>query len=158
MDSELLAKQGDAEIAQDQGYYYLSQSSPMRGFFQNSRNGNNFAVINSEVRWPLFKFFSKKPLNSEFTKTFMFTLFSDVGSAWNGFNPYSEENQFNQVISAGNPVLVSIQNNREPVVWSYGFGARAKILGYFVRADYGWGVDDGQILDGVLHLSLNMDF
>jgi hypothetical protein len=158
VDSELLAKQGDAEIAQDQGYYYLSQSSPMRGFFQNSRNGNNFAVINSEVRWPLFKFFSKKPLNSEFTKTFMFTLFSDVGSAWNGFNPYSEENQFNQVISAGNPVLVSIQNNREPVVWSYGFGARAKILGYFVRADYGWGVDDGQILDGVLHLSLNMDF
>ena len=158
VDSELLAKQGDAEIAQDQGYYYLSQSSPMRGFFQNSRNGNNFAVINSEVRWPVFTFFSKKPLNSEFTKTFMFTLFSDIGSAWNGFNPYSEENQFNQVVSAGNPVLVSVENNREPVVWSYGFGARAKILGYFVRADYGWGVDDGQILDGVLHLSLNIDF
>lgn len=158
VDSELLAKQGNAEIAQNQGYYYLSQASPLRGFFQNSRNGNNFAVINSEIRWPVFQFFSKKPLNSEFTKSFMFTLFSDVGSAWNGFNPYSEENQFNQVISDGNPVLVTIQNNREPVVWSYGFGARAKILGYFVRADYGWGVDDGQILDGVLHLSLNLDF
>ncbi len=158
VDSELLPKQGDGGASSNQNYYYLSHSAPMRGFWQNSRSGNNFAVINSELRWPVFQFFSKKPLNSEFTKSFQFTLFSDVGSAWNGPNPYSQENEFNEINSQGNPVSVTVKNNREPIIWSYGFGARAKILGYFIRADYGWGVDDGQILDGVLHLSLNLDF
>jgi len=110
------------------------------------------------LRLPVFEFFSKKPLNSEFAKTFQFTLFSDVGSAWTGANPYSDENAFNEISEEANPVAVFIKNNREPIIWGYGFGARAKILGYFVRADYGWGVDDGEIQDGVLHLTLNLDF
>ncbi|MFK7756332.1 MAG: hypothetical protein AB8B53_05305 [Flavobacteriales bacterium] len=158
LDNELIPQQGDATISNNQNYYYLSQNAPMRGFFQNSRNGTSLAVINSELRWPLFEFFSKKPLNSEFTKTLQFTLFSDVGSAWTGPQPYSDENDFNQISQEANPVSVSINNNREPIIWSYGLGMRAKILGYFVRADYGWGVDDGEIQSGVLHLSLNLDF
>jgi len=158
VDNELIPTQGDASISPDQGYYYISQSTPMRGFFQNSRSGTSFAVINSEVRWPIFQFFSKKPLNSEFTKSFMLNFFSDVGSAWTGAHPYSDENAFNQVEVETNPVQVTLENNREPVVWSYGLGVRAKILGYYVRADYGWGIDDQQRQDGVLHLSFSMDF
>ncbi len=158
VDSELNPQRGDAGISGDQNYYYLTQAAPLRGFFQNSRNGSNQAVINSEVRWPVFKFFSKKPLNSEFTKTFMFTLFSDLGAAWNGIHPYVEDNDFNQITVENNPVSVTISNNRTPIIWGYGFGARAKILGYYVRADYGWAVDDNQIIGNRLHLSLNLDF
>jgi hypothetical protein len=53
---------------------------------------------------------------------------------------------------------VSITNNREPVVYGYGFGFHSRMLGYFVRADWAWGVDDGRVLDRVFYLSLNMDF
>jgi hypothetical protein len=35
---------------------------------------------------------------------------------------------------------------------------RSQLLGYFVRADWGWGVDDGVLLDRVFQLSLSTDF
>ena len=54
-------------------------------------------------------------------------------------------------------LTVTIKNNREPVIGGYGFGLRTRLLGYFVRADWAWGVDDGVILDNVFHFSLSLD-
>ncbi|MFT6410835.1 MAG: hypothetical protein ACJA15_001659, partial [Flavobacteriales bacterium] len=48
--------------------------------------------------------------------------------------------------------------NREPIIWGYGFGLRSRLLGYFVRADWAWGVDDGMIMDRVFSISLSTDF
>ena len=86
--------------------------------------------------------------------------FGDIGSAWTGLHPYSEENEFNQqeVSSGGGSVSVIIRNNREPIIWGYGAGLRSRILGYFVRADFAWGVDDGVVQPMVFYLSLNLDF
>ena len=44
------------------------------------------------------------------------------------------------------------------IIWDFGFGLRSQLLGYFVRADWGWGVDDGLILPRVFQLSLSTDF
>lgn len=141
-----------------QNYQFQTQGSPMRGFFANSRNGNTFAVINSELRWPVFSYFFNKPLKSDFLQNFQIIGFGDVGSAWTGLTPYSEENTFNiNTIKTGN-LTIDIQNNRNPVVYGYGFGLRSRILGYFVRVDWAWGVDDGMILDSVFYLSLALDF
>jgi hypothetical protein len=60
-------------------------------------------------------------------------------------------------VNAGS-ITVTINNNREPIVYSYGFGLRSRVLGYFVRLDWAWGVDDQQALPRVTHLSLNLDF
>ena len=145
-------------IDQTQNYFYQTLASPMRGFWVNSRNGNSFAVMNAELRWPVFKYFLNKPIKSDFVENFQLVPFADVGSAWTGPHPYSEENSFNQLTFEQNPITVTIDNNREPIVWGYGFGLRSRVLGYFVRADWAWGVDDGIILPRVFHLSLSMDF
>jgi len=145
-------------ISEDDGYAYFSQPTQIRGFRNMTRVGNNFALMNLEARWPVVRFFSKKPLNSEFAQTFTLVGFYDLGSAWNGRDPYSEENEFNNLTFEGNPITISIKNNREPVIWSYGFGARAKVMGYFVKADLGWGVDDGVLQKPVLHISFIQDF
>ena len=146
------------EISQDQGYAYQALGSPMRGFFVNSRNGNSFAVLNTEIRWPIFKYFLNTAIKSDFVENFQLIGFSDVGSAWTGLHPYSEDNDFNTQNYLGNPVQVKIENNREPIVWGYGFGLRSRVLGYFIRADWAWGVDDGIQLPRVFYLSLNLDF
>lgn len=148
----------DMPIADDQNYVYQALASPMRGFFVNSRNGHSFAVVNAEVRWPLFKYLLNKPIKSDFVENFQVVGFSDVGSAWTGLHPYSEDNRFNTQVYEGNPITVTIENNREPVVYGYGFGFRSRVLGYFVRADWAWGVDDGIRLPRVFYLSLNLDF
>lgn len=142
----------------EQNYQFQTRGSPMRGFFANARNGNSFAVINSELRWPIFSYFFQKPLKSDFLENFQVLGFFDVGSAWTGPTPYSKENSFNSTIIETGNVTIEIENNRDPVIYGYGFGLRSKLLGYFIRADWAWGVDDGITLDRVFYISLAMDF
>lgn len=145
-------------IDYSQNYAYQTIATNMRGFHQNVRNGNSFAVINSEIRWPVFRYFFNRPIKSDFVNNFQLIGFGDVGSAWTGTSPYSEDNSLTgQVIEQG-PITVRLKNQREPIVGGYGFGARSRILGYFIRFDYAWGVENGQILDPLLYVSLSLDF
>lgn len=148
----------DMPIATDQNYFFQTLASPMRGFWVNSRNGNSFAVANAEIRVPIFKYLMNKPIKSDFIENFQVALFSDVGTAWTGLDPYSNENRFNQLTFTQGPVTAVIDNNREPIIWGYGAGLRSRILGYFVRVDWAWGVDDGMVMPRVLHVSLALDF
>ena len=74
-----------------------------------------------------------------------------------GTDPYDEDNTFNQQVIDRNPLTITILNQREPILGSYGFGLHTRILGYFMRADWAWGVDDGVVLDPVFHFSLGLD-
>jgi hypothetical protein len=145
-------------INPDEPYRFQSFVGPVRGFWVNARNGNSAVVANAELRLPVFKYFAKNPIKSDFVENFQLVTFLDAGSAWTGWNPYSDKNLFNRTNVVQNPVTVSITNNREPLVYGYGFGLHSRLLGYFVRADWAWGVDDGRVLDRVFYLSLNMDF
>lgn len=146
------------QIATDQNYRFQTIGTNMRGFIQNIRNGNSFAVINSEIRWPVFKYFSNRPLKSEFATNFQLVAFGDVGSAWTGWNPYSESNQFNTYVIEKAPLTIYLDNKKDPIVASYGAGLRAKLWGYFVRLDYAWGVEDRRVQQPITHLSLGLDF
>ena len=146
------------QIATDQNYRFQTIGTNMRGFIQNIRNGNSFAVINSEFRWPVFKYFSNRPLKSEFATNFQIVAFGDLGSAWTGWNPYSESNQFNTYVIEKPPLTIYLDNKKDPIVASYGAGLRAKLWGYFVRLDYAWGVEDRRVQRPITHLSLGLDF
>lgn len=145
-------------ISDNVPYRFQSFIGPVRGFYVNARNGNSALVANAEVRLPLFRYLLNRPIKSDFVENFQVITFMDAGSAWTGFNPYADDNLFNQTTVFKNPVTVTITNNREPFVYGYGFGLRSRLLGYFVRADWAWGVDDGRVLDRVFYLSLNLDF
>ena len=43
----------------NQNYQFQTIATPMRGFGQNARNGNNFIAMNHELRIPMFSYFSK---------------------------------------------------------------------------------------------------
>lgn len=139
-------------------YAYQAFAGPMRGFYLNSRSGNNVAMASAEVRFPVFKYLMRRPIKSDFVENFQVVTFLDAGCAWTGRNPYSEENVFNRTVLESGSVTLTIDNNREPIIYGYGFGLRSRLLGYFVRADWAWGIDDGRIMPRVFYLSLNLDF
>lgn len=145
-------------IDPDQNFAFQTLGTPMRGFIYNARNGNSFSVINSEVRFPVFKYLFNRPLKSDFLENFQVVAFGDVGSAWTGPSPFSPENAFNNTIINRGDLTIEIESNRNPVVFGYGFGLRSKLLGYFIRVDWAWGVDDGIRLPSVFYLSLALDF
>ena len=122
------------------------------------RNGNNFVVWNSELRWPIFKYLLNRPIRSDFVQNFQIIGFGDLGMAWYDVNPYSDENVLNKNVYVGNPVTLTIFNQKEPIVGGYGFGLRSRLLGYFIRVDFAWGVDDKKVQKGMTYLSLTTDF
>ncbi len=149
---------GATSISREQPYVYQAMGTPVRGFFLNARNGSNFGIVNAEIRWPIFQYFIKKPIRSDFLKNFQLIGFTDVGSAWNGLSPYSPDNEFNSQVIENNPITIIIDNNREPIIYGYGYGLRSRLLGYFMKLDVARGVDDGVTLPRVLHFSLGKDF
>ncbi|MBN2683159.1 MAG: hypothetical protein JXR58_11670 [Bacteroidales bacterium] len=139
-------------------YGFQALATNMRGFIQNVRNGTKFALINSELRWPIIKYFANRPINSDFLENLQIVGFFDVGTAWNGNSPKSKENAYQtQVIRRPNLTII-IDKELSPLVYGYGFGVRTKLLGYFIRADWAWGIEKRTILDGIFYLSLSLDF
>ncbi|MCF6171954.1 MAG: hypothetical protein L3J66_13330 [Bacteroidales bacterium] len=145
-------------IDYSQNYAYQTLATNMRGFNQNIRNGNSFAVINSELRFPIFQFFSKTPLSSGFLRNFQFVGFGDIGTAWTGPSPYSKDNSlYTRYVDSG-PFHISVEVQKEPIVGGFGVGARIHLLGYFIRGDVSWGVDDYKVGKPVYYFSLSLDF
>ncbi len=139
-------------------YTYQTLATPMRGFEQNIRNGTSFFVINSELRFPLFQYFSQVPLSSAFLRNFQIVAFGDLGTAWTGLNPYDPSNSlYTNYVDSG-PLHISVEVQKEPIVAGFGAGARVHLLGYFLRGDVSWGVEDGKINKPVYYLSLSLDF
>ncbi len=145
-------------VATGNDYAYQTLATNMRGFQQNIRNGNTFAVLNSELRFPVFNYLFNRPIKSDFINNFQIVGFADVGSAWTGINPYSDENtHFKRTIDR-RPLLITVLVQKNPIVAGYGAGLRSRLFGYFIRADWAWGVEDGQIQPRIFYFSLSLDF
>lgn len=145
--------------AQSEGFGFQTLAANLRGFNQNIRNGNSYALANAELRIPLFKYLSKQPVLSTFWRNFQVVGFFDVGTAWQGRDPFSGDNPLNSVVIE-NPPTVSVTVNyfRDPLVAGYGLGVRAMLFGVHVRADYGWGIETRVVQKPVFHLGIGTDF
>ncbi|MEI6815294.1 MAG: hypothetical protein WCL14_01690 [Bacteroidota bacterium] len=142
-----------------QNYAYQALATNLRGFQQNVRNGNSFAVINSELRVPLFQYLINRPIKSDFIKNFQIIGFTDIGTAWNGKTPFDSTTSINKTYINNGPALtVILETQRQPIVAGYGFGLRSRMFGYFVRADWAWGYQDGVVQKSIFYLSLSLDF
>ncbi|MES2679159.1 MAG: hypothetical protein V4635_04705 [Bacteroidota bacterium] len=141
-------------------YGFQTLATNMRGFNQNIRNGNNFLVYNSELRIPVVRYLLNHPVRSDFLNNFQVIGFMDVGMAWNGLNPLSKENTENtqDYYYEGTSVIVTVVNQKNPLVAGTGFGLRSRLLGYFVRLDFGWGIDNWVVQKRIIGLSLTTDF
>ena len=156
------SKLAPSKLSNGSTYSFQTLSNNMRGFIQNCRNGSSFIVLNSEIRLPVFTFLFSQPLNSDFLNNFQIIGFGDLGTAWSGLSPFMDSNSLNhQTISIGGEARtgeVFLKTNKEPLIGGYGFGIRTTIIGYFIRADWAWGVEDGIVQKRLFYLSLTTDF
>lgn len=145
-------------VSPKENFGFQALATNMRGFRQNIRNGNNFALFNSEIRWPFVRYFAGHPLRSNFLNSLQVVGFGDLGTAWTGRDPWSGENAYDTEIFINGPVKVVLDSNRKPIVGGFGAGLRAQLMGYFVRADWAWGIENSYLLPRVFYLSFSLDF
>lgn len=146
------------QVTPDVNYGFQTLATNMRGFSQNIRNGNSFALINSEIRLPIVRYIAGHPLRSNFLNSLQIVGFGDIGTAWSGISPWSGNNGYDIQNITNGPVAVTLDSNRDPIVEGVGAGLRAQIFGYFVRADWAWGIENKYLLPRIFYLSFSLDF
>jgi len=144
-------------IDYSQNYAYQTLATNMRGFDQNIRNGNSFMVFNSELRFPVFKYLLNRPTRIGIIDNFQVIGFGDVGTAWSGPNPFLNNILFTSYVNQS-PIGVVVKEQRNPIVEGMGFGLRTRLLGYFIRADWAWGIEEGVVQPRKFYVSLCLDF
>lgn len=157
-DTRMFIPLDEMPINREHNYAYQTVATNMRGFSQNIRNGNSFALINTELRWPIIRYFVNRPINSDFLNNFQVVGFFDIGSAWSGTSPMSDENAYNTKIIENGPITIIIDQQKTPFVAGFGYGVRSRLLGYFIRLDWAWGVEGQHIHPRMFYLSLSLDF
>lgn len=147
-------------VDQSKDYAYQTLATNMRGFRQNIRNGTSFALLSGELRIPFVQLIAGHQVGIEFFNSMQLNLFGDIGTAWTGMTPYSEDNcLYTRYIDSG-PIHAMIRRQVDPFVGGFGLGLRVSIFGYLLRFDYAWGVEDLKIADkkGMFLFSLGTDF
>jgi hypothetical protein len=156
VDGWLFPKYNQFPRPQDADYAYQSLAVNLRGFRQNTANGNNALILNSELRFPVFSTLFNKPINNAFLRNFQLVQFFDFGTAWNG----KYDALVRPTVTYGQqPVSVVIKaGGVGPFAGGYGFGARSTLLGYFLRFDAGWEMNGFFRGKPILHIAMGIDF
>jgi hypothetical protein len=139
---------------------FVEYVTSLRGFDYNTFNGENAMLFNAELRIPLVRYLKRGPISSNFLRNLQFIGFYDIGSAWTGSSPFATENSVNTEILEfdGNPFRARIQNYKNPWLSSYGFGVRTVLLGYYVKLDVAYPIEDFVVKDPRFFVTLGYDF
>ena len=140
--------------------FFLDFAAPLRGFKQGKLTGNSYMLFNAELRLPLVRYLYRGNITSNFLRNLQLVAFTDIGTAWSGSGPFSQQNSLNTEIVGGGsiPFRAKVTNFKNPFLIGYGAGVRTMLLGYFVKFDYGWGLEDKTVSKPIAYLTLGYDF
>ena len=158
-DGWLFPKANQSPQPADPTYAFQSLAVNLRGFNQNITNGNNDVVINSELWLPIFTTLFNKPINNAFLRNFALVQFFDLGTAWNG--KYNALKRPELIIPSPSYPYLNVQlkaGGIGPFAGGYGFGVRSTLLGYYLRFDAGWEMNNFFSEKPVLNVSMGVDF
>lgn len=142
-----------------QDLFFMDFVAPLRGFRQGKLIGNSHLLFNAELRFPLIRYLYRGNITSNFLRNFQVVGFSDIGAAWTGTEgPFSRNNSLNTVEENRPPFHYTVTNFKNPFLIGYGVGARTMLFGYYVKADYAWGIENRVTNPPIFYLTLGYDF
>jgi len=134
----------------------------LRGFDYATLYGNSVAMVNAEFRVPLIRALSSGPITSNFFRNLQFTAFYDIGTSWTGALPFNAQNSVRKRVvpddPSGSPFLIELNEYLNPWLYSYGFGLRTMMLGYYIKFDLAWPVENYTVKDPRVFVTLGFDF
>jgi hypothetical protein len=146
------------ESGMNQDLLFAEYATSLRGFEYSTLFGNNVLLFNAELRIPLVRAFSTGPISSNFFRNMQLTAFYDIGTSWSGKPPFSSGNSVSYEIIQDGPFQAEIKNYLNPWLYSYGFGLRSMMLGYYMKFDLAWPVENYKVLEPRLFVTLGFDF
>jgi len=141
-----------------QDILFLEFATSLRGFDYGTLFGNSVMMANAELRIPLIRALSSGPISSNFLRNMQFITFYDIGTSWSGKPPFNSENSVSYEEIVNGPFKAQLKNYLNPWLYSYGVGMRTVILGYYMKFDLAWPVEDYKVNDPRFYVTLGFDF
>jgi Tol biopolymer transport system component len=141
-----------------QDLLFVEYATSLRGFDYANLFGNSVMLANAELRVPLIRALSSGPISSNFLRNMQFIAFYDIGTAWSGKPPFSSGNSVSYEEINNGPFNIKIKNYLNPWLYSYGVGMRTVMLGYYMKFDVAWPVENYDVAKPRLHVTLGFDF
>ncbi|MEJ7659258.1 MAG: hypothetical protein WKG07_06330 [Hymenobacter sp.] len=138
-DQQLLVPAGQA-VPDPSTTFFQQFVTNLRGFDLSKRTGSRYVLLNSELRIPIVQYLANRPIYSGFFRNLQFVGFFDAGTAYNGTNPFGEDNSNNTIKFGGNGNIFSgtVTNFNNPILMGYGVGVRTTMLGFYTKFDLAW--------------------
>ena len=130
----------------------------LRGFDYGVLYGENALLANVELRIPIIRYFHNGPISSNFFRNLQFTGFYDVGSSWTGSSPFSSGSTIDERVEKKDAFQYTIIDHKNPWLYSYGVGLRTVLLGYYMKFDLAWPVENFVVRSPRLFVTLGFDF
>ncbi len=133
-------------------------ATTLRGFDYATLYGTSVAMFSAEFRLPLVRALVGSSVSSSFFRNMQFTAFYDIGTSWTGAPPISSENTLRTIEIKSGPFAIDLKQYLNPWLYSYGFGFRSMMLGYYLKFDYAWPVENFKVNDPRVMVSIGLDF
>ncbi len=126
-------------------FAFATPIMPLRGYNYNARSGTKFALMNAELRFPLFRYliFGLLPLGFQ---NIQGVLFTDIGTVWSD----NKKLQFFE--------KVDDRIKTKDLLVGMGFGTRIFLLYFPVKFDVAWSYDMQKFSKPKFYISLGADF
>jgi hypothetical protein len=144
--------------AENQDILFVEYATNLRGFDYASLFGNNVLLMNAEFRVPLIRTFTNAPVASNFFRHLQLLAFYDIGTSWSGKAPFSGETSVSVDRFKNGPFQVDVNNYLNPWLYSYGVGMRTVFLGYYMKLDVAWPVENYEVQKTRWFVTLGFDF
>ena len=130
----------------------------LRGFDYGTLYGNSVILSNIELRVPLIRALSGGPITSNFFRNMQIIGFYDIGTSWSGEPPFNSSGSVRKREVVSGPFQVELNEYLNPWIYSYGLGLRSVMLGYYMKFDVAWPVENYQVMKPRLMVTLGFDF
>jgi Tol biopolymer transport system component len=130
----------------------------LRGFEYATLYGNNVLVGNVELRVPLIRALAGGPVTSNFFRNMQLVGFYDIGTSWSGPPPFNGGGSVRRKEVVSGQIKAQLNEYLNPWLYSYGVGMRTVMLGYYLKFDLAWPVENFQVHDPRLMVTLGYDF
>jgi hypothetical protein len=138
-------------------FHFLNFLMPMRGFRPITREGSRYVVANIELRVPLSRL-AKGSLPSKSLYNLQLIPFLDAGTVWINGNPFSQKKPTDTRVLSNGAVTVELQTLKSPFLIGFGSGLQLDLLGWTIRSDLSWGLEDNTLQKPILLTSVGRSF
>jgi Tol biopolymer transport system component len=142
----------------NQDLLFVEYVTNLRGFDYATLFGNNVLLLNAEFRLPIIRALSDGPISSNFFKNLQLIAFYDIGTSWSGKPPFSEGTSVSLERYKSGPFQIDVKNYLNPWLYSYGVGMRSVMLGYYMKVDVAWPVENYEVGNASWMVTLGFDF